>query len=267
MPANKIFPAINLVFVLTIALLVTLTIRIWTHPPYPARVDGSSLVGSPKNLQKLEVNKSGYSAGTVSQVVQSNLFRKERSQYIAPPAPPPPPSASPAPPPKPALPAPNLVLKGVLMLGGTKIAILQGKYSTREGGRVVQKKVKKKGYSLGQIVGDFELIDIEKNSVTLDDNNGRKIRLRLATRPPDKVIHREGTFFFHKDKKYDSRKFVATRVKTQPVRPKATRPKATKAKGPKPTFNPISQRSPGTATRFRVSGAPTPVERAHISGN
>ncbi len=211
MPLNKLFPAINLVFVLASALLVTMSVRTWTHPPYPSRVDGSSVVGSPKNLQKLAVNKPGYSAGTVSQVVQNNVFRKERRQYV------PPPSARPAAPPKPTLPPPNLVLKGILMLGGTKIAILQGKYSTREGGRIIQKKVKKKGYSLGQIVGDFELIEIEKNSVTLDDKKGRKIRLRLTTRPPDKVIHREGNLFIHKNKKCDPKKFTATPVKTKPV--------------------------------------------------
>ena len=212
MPLNKLFPAINLVFVLASALLVTMSVRTWTHPPYPSRVDGSSVVGSPKNLQKLAVNKPGYSAGTVSQVVQNNVFRKERRQYV------PPPSARPAAPPKPTLPPPNLVLKGILMLGGTKIAILQGKYSTREGGRIIQKKVKKKGYSLGQIVGDFELIEIEKNSVTLDDKKGRKIRLRLTTRPPDKVIHREGNLFIHKNKKFDPKKFKATPVKTKPVK-------------------------------------------------
>jgi hypothetical protein len=211
-PLNKLFPAINLVFVFASALLVTMSVRTWTHPPYPSRVDGSSVVGSPKNLQKLAVNKPGYSAGTVSQVVQNNVFRKERRQYV------PPPSARPAAPPKPTLPPPNLVLKGILMLGGTKIAILQGKYSTREGGRIIQKKVKKKGYSLGQIVGDFELIEIEKNSVTLDDKKGRKIRLRLTTRPPDKVIHREGNLFIHKNKKFDPKKFKATPVKTKPVK-------------------------------------------------
>ena len=212
MPLNKFFPAINLVFVLASALLVTMSVRTWTHPPYPSRVDGSSVVGSPKNLQKLAVNKPGYSAGTVSQVVQNNVFRKERRQYV------PPPSARPAAPPKPTLPPPSLVLKGILMLGGTKIAILQGKYSTREGGRIIQKKVKKKGYSLGQIVGDFELIEIEKNSVTLDDKRGRKIRLRLTTRPPDKVIHREGNLFIHKNKNFDPKKFKATPVKTKPVK-------------------------------------------------
>ncbi len=261
MPVNKIFPAINLVFVLTIALLLTLTVRIWTHPLYPARVDGSSLVGSPKNLQKLEVNKPGYNAGTVSQVVQNNVFRRERNQYVPPPPPPPSPSAVPQPL-KPALPPPNLVLKGVLMLGGTKIAILEGKYSANEGGNVVEKKVKKKGYSLGQIVGDFELTEIEKTSVILDDKKGRKIRLRLTTRPPDKVIYREGNSFFQKNKKYDARKFVATPVKNKPVRPEVTKPAVQPVVSPAPSPNPT--RAPITL----ISGAPrpSPPPTAHFSG-
>ena len=84
MPVNKFFPAINLAFVLTIALLVTLSVKTWTHPPYPLRVEGSTLASSPKNLQKLDVSKPAYNAGAVTRIVQANLFRKERSQYISP---------------------------------------------------------------------------------------------------------------------------------------------------------------------------------------
>ncbi|MBL7020514.1 MAG: hypothetical protein ISR86_08200 [Nitrospinaceae bacterium] len=246
---NKIFPAVNLAFILTIALLATLLIRTWTHPPYPFRVDGSKLVGSPKNLQKLEVSKPPYNAGAVSRVVQANVFRKQRSQYIPPT---PPPVALPAAP-KPALPPPNLVLKGVLMLGGTKIAILQGEYSTLAGGKVTKKKVKKKGYSLGQVVGDFELTEIEKTWVILDDKKGRKIRLRLSTRSADKVIHREGTSLFQKDKKFDPRKTRATSTKHKPIRPKVKRVDKKAAPAPAPVF--------------RVSGASSPPPaRVHISG-
>ncbi len=251
MPVNKLFPAINLVFVLTIALLATLSVRIWTHPPYPSRVDGASVVGSPKTLKNLTVNRPGYNAGTVSQVVQGNIFRQERSEYI------PPPAAIPVAPvaaPKPALPPPNLVLKGVLMLAGTKIAILEGKYPMLEGGRVVQKDVKKKGYSLGQGVGDFELTQIDKTSVTLDDKKGRVVRLRLATRAPDKVINREGTAIFQKNKKYDPRKFKATPVKNRPTRGTAEKPKS----------EPVA--APAPAPVFRVSGARTPAPPVHISG-
>ena len=253
MPVNKYLPAINLLFVLTIAVLTTISVKTWTHPTYPSRVDGASVMASPKTLKNLAVNRPGYNVGTVSQVVKSNIFRKERKEYILPPTARPivPTVAS-----KPALPAPNLVLKGILMLGGTKIAILEGNYWTFQGNQKVKKKVKKRGYSLGQIVGDFELTEIDKTSVTLNDKNGRGVRLRLAKRSPEKIIHREGTVFFQKNKKYDPRKFKATPVKNRPTRTTTAKPKA------KPTAL-----APAPAPVFRISGAKTPAPAAvHISG-
>ena len=262
MPVNKFFPAINLIFVLTIAALGTMSVRIWTHPPYPSRVDGASVVGSPKALKNLTVNRPGYNAGTVSQMVQANIFRKERREYIPPP---PPPTSRPVAPvaKKPALPPPNLVLKGILMLGGTKIAILQGSYWALKANKPVQQKVKKKGYSLGQIVGDFELTEIDKTSVTLDDKKGRVVRLRLTNRPAEKVIHREGTAFFQKNKKYDPRKFKATPVKNRPSRITTAKPKVSPKTKPAPAPNPIP------APVFRISGARTPGSApapSHMSG-
>jgi hypothetical protein len=257
---NKYLPAINLFFFLTIAVLTTLSVKTWTNPTYPSRVDGASVVGSPKTLKNLVVSRPGYNAGTVSQVAQGNIFRKQRRQYVPPP---PPPAARPVTPPvakKPALPPPNLVLKGILMLGGTKIAILEGKYWTFQGSKKVQKKVKKKGYSLGQIVGDFELTEIDKTSVTLNDKNGRGVRLRLAKRSPEKIIHREGTAFFQKNKKYDPRKFKATPVRNRPTRTTTVKPKTK----PAPT---TSAPAPAPAPVFRISGARTPAPAAvHISG-
>ena len=82
-PVNKIFPAVNLAFILTIALLVTLSVKTWTHPIYPQRVDGSAVARSPKNLQKLDVSKPAYNAGAISRIVQANLFRKERNSLPA----------------------------------------------------------------------------------------------------------------------------------------------------------------------------------------
>ena len=253
MPVNKYLPAINLFFVLTIAVITTLSVKIWTHPTYPTRVDGASVVGSPKSLKKLIVSRLGSNVETVSQVVQGNIFRRQRREYS------PPPTARPIVPSvasKPALPPPNLVLKGILMLGGTKIAILEGNYWTFQGNQKVKKKVKKKGYSLGQIVGDFELTEIDKTSVTLNDKNRREVRLRLAKRSPEKIIHREGTAFFQKNKKYDPRKFKATPVKNRPTRTTTAKPKA------KPTAI-----VPAPAPVFRISGAKTPAPTAvHISG-
>lgn len=217
---------------------------------------------APKTLKNLAVTRTGYNSGTVSQVVQGNIFRKERREFI----PPPPPTNRPvvvAAPSKPLLPPPNLVLKGVLMLGGTKIAILEGKYWALQGNKPAQKKVKKKGYSLGQIVGDFKLTEIDKTSVTLDDQKGRVVRLRLAKRSPEKVIHRDGTAFYQKNKKYDPRKFKATPVKNRPTR-------TTTTKKPKASPVPAPAKS-APAPVFRISGArtaaPAPAPApAHISG-
>ncbi len=246
LPMNKFFPAINLIFVLTIALLVILSVRIWTHPAYPSRVDGASVVNSPKTLKNLIVSRPGYNAGTVSQVTRVNIFRKERSEYILPPTPP---IAKPLPESKTTAPLPNLALKGVLILGGIKIAFLEGKYWIIQGNQPVEKKVKKRGYSLGQIVGDFELTEISKTSVVLDDNNGRVVRVKLKKRSPEKIIHREGTAFYQKSRKYDPKNFKPTPVKNLSVGGVKAKPKTK------------------LAPAFRVSGAGTPVPRpAHISG-
>ena len=241
LPVNKFFPVINLVFVLTIALFATLSVRIWTHPAYPSRVDGASVMKSPKTLKNLIVSRPGYNARTVSQVAQVNIFRKDRREYVLPPTPP---IATPLPEPKTTVPLPNLVLKGVLILGGIKIAFLEGKYWIIQGNQPVEKKVKKRGYSLGQIVGDFKLTKIDKTSVILDDNNGRVVRVKLTKRFPEKTIHREGTAFYQKNRKNDPRKVKPTKAKTK------------------------------TTPVFRVSGAETPApgaitpapRPAHISG-
>ena len=143
-------------------------------------------------------DRPNYNAKTVSQVVQRNIFRKERRGYI-------PPVTSIRPvvisATEPALPPPNLILKGILMLGGTKIAILQGSYWLNKADKPVQHKIKKKGYSIGQIVGNFELTEIDKTSVTLDNKKGQVVRLRLTNRAPEKAIQRAGTTFFQKKKK------------------------------------------------------------------
>ena len=195
---NKFFPAINLILVLSITAIGTMSVRIWTHPPFPNRVDGTSLAASPKALKSLEVTRPNYNAKTVSQVIQANIFRQERREYIPPVL-----STRPIEPKavKTALPPPNLILKGILILGGTKIAILQGSYWLNKANKPIKQKIKKKGYSIGQIVGSFELTKIDKTSVTLDNKKGQVVRLRLTNRSPEKAIQRSGTALFQKKKK------------------------------------------------------------------
>ena len=201
MPVNKIFPAINLFLVLCIVALATMSIRIWTHPLYPLRVDGSSVIASPKTVKKLEVSRPNYNSETISQVVRTNIFRKEREEYI------PPISSNKSTATvvsKPSLPPPVLLLTGILMLGGTKIAILQGSYWLNKNNKPIKQKIKKKGYTKGQMVGNFQLTDIDKTSVTLDDRKGQVVQLQLTKRRSTKAIQRTGTAFSHKNKKDDT---------------------------------------------------------------
>ena len=137
---HKFFPAINLILVLIIAALGLMSVIIWTNPPYPSQVDGTTVVASPKSFKKLEVTRPNYNAQTVSQMVQTNIFRKERKEYV-----PPVTSIQTVAPSvlTPALPPPNLILKGVLMLGGTKNAILQGSYWLNKGNKPVKQNIKK----------------------------------------------------------------------------------------------------------------------------
>ena len=104
------------------------------------------------------------------------------------------------------------------------------------------------------------MTEIDKTSVTLDDKKGRVVLLSLSKRSPKKIIHRDGTAFFQKNKKYDPRKFKATPVKNRPIRSTMKKPKAK----PTPT---TSAPAPAPAPVFRISGArtltPAPV---HISG-
>ncbi|NIP99162.1 MAG: hypothetical protein GWM98_01140, partial [Nitrospinaceae bacterium] len=58
--------------------------------------------------------------------------------------------------PKPSVPPPELKLKGVVLLNGTKIAILEGNYPVLGTDNSVKKKpIKRKGYSLGSHIGNY----------------------------------------------------------------------------------------------------------------
>ena len=80
---------------------------------------------------------------------------------------------------------------------------MQGSYWLNKANKPIKQKIKKKGYSIGQIVGSFVLTKIDKTSVTLDNKKGQVVRLRLTNRSPEKAIQRAGTALFQKKKKND----------------------------------------------------------------
>lgn len=253
-PVKNIFPVINTVLVLIIVSLMTIATRTWIDPKYPDKVDVDSITYVPKTLEPLVLTRKTNNARTINSAVQANLFRKDRKEYMPPvqvaqvvrkTAPP-------------ALPPPNLKLKGVLLLGTKKIAILEGNFHVQDGNQGIKKKpLKRKGYPLGAKIGNFELTEIEKNKVTLNNNRGVVLNLNLAQRPEDKIIRRVGNTLIQKNKNFDPGKIKKATL------PRPSSPAAIKRSIPRP--------QPVRAPRaYRISGSrtdiPVAIPRAHVSG-
>jgi hypothetical protein len=253
-PVKNITLVSNIVLVLLIIALVTVATRTWMAPQYPNRVDVDLIAYAPKTLKPLALSRKPQNARIIGSAVQGNLFRQDRKEY----SPPPVQIAQAIPrPAQPALPPPNLKLKGVLLLGTKKIAIMEGNYPVREGNQAIKKMpLKRKGYPLGTKIGNYELTKIEKTQVTLDDNRGAILNLNLKQRPDDKIIRKVGNSLVQKSKTFDPRKIK----KPSPPRKRSTTTLKKTVRKPKPVRAPRA---------FRISGAPTKIPgafRPHVSG-
>ncbi len=253
-PVKNIFPVANIVLFVAIIALMTIATKTWVTPKYPDRVNVDLISHEPKTLTPLALARKIQNAGVVNSAVQGNLFRKDRIEFI--------------PPvqvaqviqkqPQPTLPPPNLKLKGILLLGTKKLAIMEGDYPVREDNQAIKKKpLKRKGYPLGAKIGGYELTKIEKTKVTLNDNNGVVLNLDLTQRPEKNVIRKVGNTLVQKSKDFDPGKIK----KASP--PRSSSPAIAK----KPSGNPKPVRAPRA---FRISGAPTQnpqgFARPHVSG-
>ncbi|RLD25082.1 MAG: hypothetical protein DRI70_07600, partial [Bacteroidetes bacterium] len=151
---KNVFPAINIVLALVIVTLTTIAANTWIVPNYPDNGNGDLIAHVPKTLAPLVLNRKVNHAKAINTVVQGNLFRKDRKEF-SPPVQVRQMAHEPA---SPTLPPPDLKLKGVLILGDKKIAIIEGDYPIREGDQAVKKKpLNRKGYLLGSRIGSFEL--------------------------------------------------------------------------------------------------------------
>lgn len=233
---------------------MTLATRTWIVPKYPNQVDVDLIAYAPKTLTPLALNRKAHHAGIINSTVQGNLFRQDRKEFTLPPVQVAQVIRKPA---QPALPPPNLKLKGVLLLGTKKIAIMEGDFPVREGNQAIKKKpLKRKGYPLGSKIGDFELTDIEKTAVTLSNNKGVVLNLNLKQRSDDKAIRKVGNTLVQKNKNFDPGKIK------KPAPPR----RASKTTVKRPVKKPKSVRAPRA---YRISGAPTQVPagfKPHVSG-
>jgi hypothetical protein len=223
----RIFSSLNIIFILAILTLTTFGVRTWIYPKYPNRVNGENQMSSSREIAPLKIKRQTSTPQSVNEIVSKNLFRKERTEYI-PPAPPQPISEVAKVVPRPTLPPPKLTLRGVMLLKGTKIAILEGSYPVAKENKVEDTPIKRKGYYLGDQIGSYKIAQISKREVILNSSAGQIIVVKLK---------RSITMPNRKQRKP---KFTSTRPVTK-KRPQPT-PRISGAISPRPTRQHISGR-------------------------
>lgn len=183
-PVFKIFTSLNIVFILAILALFAFGLRTWMYPKYPDKVHSENLLGTSRELAPLDIANQSQPPQSVNEVVSNNLFRKERAEYLPPP---PQPSNTQVAktPQRPALPPPELNLRGVMLLNGTNIAILEGSYPVMKGNKTEKNPIKRKGYYLGDQIGDYKIAQIGKRAVTLNTPSGQILTVKLIRRVPN----------------------------------------------------------------------------------
>jgi len=257
-----IIPVTNFVLVLAIVGLSAWGVKTWTQPKYPAQVDGSALRPVPKVFDNLKLNRPVYSPNAVDEISSGNFFRKQRKEYQAPPPPPPPPPIAVAAPGPPPPPPPSLQLKGVMLLNGKKIAILEGDYAVREANnKVTKKNIKRRGYTIGEQISGYEIVKIEKKLVTMDNKRGGLLLVNLTQRSPSQKIQRRDGEFFHKSKSFSPQKIKVHSGKKKKSKKKRRTVSRQPALAPNPSASvpaPVPLPVPQPVVReqrFHVSGS------------
>lgn len=260
---DKKLSVLNFILIVALSGLLVWNANIWINPKYPAQVDSNSLKSTPKSLQNYNVKRKTYPASMVSSVSAGNLFRKQRQEYIK--APDPVQLLSPAAQ-KPKVPPPEFNVKGIMMLASSKIAVLDGKYYISSGQTEVSRKpIKKKGYKLGDYIGDYRVRNINKTSVTLSDESGNSVTKKLNQKSKT-PIEKSGNNLKYKPSKGSKKQAAQTNKKPQRITP----PKQVMQPQPKKTTPPPQAAVPRPALVPHISGRPQyakPQRGGNISGN
>ncbi len=263
---DKKLSVLNFILIVAVSGLLLWNANIWINPKYPTKVDGSSLNTTPKSLQNYDLKRKTYPASIVSNISSGNLFRKERKEYIKTPEPV---QVVASVSQKPKVPPPEFNVKGIMMLASSKIAVLEGKYYISSGqSNISRKPIKKKGYRLGDYIGDYQVRNINKTSVTLSDDSGNSVTKKINQKSKT-PIERQGDALKYKPPKGAKKLAANSEQKSQPVTP----PKP--ASQPKPEQPPAPQVAPQPAQVPHISGRPqynrfrrgANISGANISGN
>jgi len=237
----RILSSLNIILILTILTLSAFGIRTWVYPKYPNMVDTSNKVTFTQKLAPLEMRRQIAPTESVNKVVGNNLFREERVEYI-PTNPEPDTTKTPNETPEDVFPPPELALRGVMILNGIKIAILEGTQSIKNEDEIESKNIKRKGYYLGDKIGDYKIVEIEKKEVKLNSSTGQTLSVKILRQLTN--MDKKTT------KKTTKKKLKPKLLSTQPKVNKKTAPKIKKPVSPK----------------HRISGATTTRLPKHISG-
>lgn len=265
-------PVLNFALGLILLLLLGWGVQSWLQPKYPLTVKGDEIIPAPRELIIPTLSRQPYSNTLVDDVTRLNLFRKQRKKYNRPKPPKPKPRVKPAPPrvavapppppppapPKPTVPPPQLVLTGVMLLGDQKVVIFEGTYSEIRGGRLVQNlKPRRRGYKIGETLGDYRIETIDKSHATLSATTGNNLTLTISKTAPTEKIQKAGNTLVQKGKPVSNR-FPRT-PPTRRTRRSQPIPSQTNSAGkPSLNFAPLVP-APGTET-----SAPSPLNLDHL---
>ena len=257
-------PVINFILILILFLLLGWGGYSWWQPQFSSTVKRDGTVPAQRELMVPTLSRQAYSKAIAGDVTRLNLFRKQRKKYYRPkppkPKPQPKPKAKPAPPqvavvppppPKPVAPPPKLILTGVVLMDGKKVAIFEGTYSDIRGGKLVQNlKPRRRGYKIGESLGGYKVETIHKTYATLTAIEGKQLTLKVSKTSPIQKIQKTGSRFIQK---------------SAPVASKHTRPpRPFTSRKPKPAplqLNPSHRppRPPGAPPVFPGSGLKGPI--------
>ena len=204
-------PVINFLLTLILFLLLGWGGYSWFQPNLSSIVKADEVGPANRELEVSTLARQVYSNTVVEDVAHLNLFRKQRKQYYRPkpkPRPivkvtpaPPVVAAAPPSPPKLTAPPPQLVLTGVMILYGLKVAIFEGTYSEIRGGQLVQNlKPRRRGYKIGETLGGYRIGTIDKSHATLSSITGNNLTLTISKTPPTQKIQKTGNNLIQKDK-------------------------------------------------------------------
>jgi len=188
---NKLLVAANISLLLALAGLGFWNMSLWTHPAYPDRVDGAAVTPPPRDPPAMPVARKPYSPSAINVTTQSNLFREERKPLIVQTATQNNETAAAS---QPEIPPPNLTLRGVILMNGVQLALLEGSYPVAQpGAQVMQKPLTHKGYGVGARIGEYKVTRIEKTGITLGNAKGEVLNLKLEKFPTEQLVFPAGT--------------------------------------------------------------------------